>query len=760
MKRGITRRGVVVIAVLSLVNLLPVFGQPTNSEKPNVLFIMTDQQRFDALRIVQDEMSQYEGKLKIRTPNLDRLSQEGVYFRNAYTPCAVCAPARVSLRTGMTLERHGAQSNGLVSEKTYNKTPDLFKDKMLNAETIDQVLVEDRGYVSEYYGKWHMPLDFLKNRAGNANVIRYNHYNYATNSFYLEEVDSWGSFYNDYLDYFDGEGDISKTFPEGTQENTFSKYPYYPVQLDARYGMPTNTPLKTPMFESWETSQPNVMGEDNLTESYTPTGMNGYIALQSLGRLIQEDDPFFLTVSFHNPHAPMVASKKYYDYYYDNRENLMIPPSILDEMENSGYGSDSKLIAADYNDPDKVREWMACYYALVEEVDHWVGNLLDTLDSYPDVRDNTIVLFTSDHGEMLGAHALREKNKFLEESAHIPLLIKAPGKIGENLVVDEVVNLRDVFATLLDYSNVSTNNSDGTSLRRFIEKANYNKDFDEEHIVSEWDFRDPSGTSLLRSLGGEINFLSMKGDYKLMMTKKASSGKIDMMYDIGTDPYELDNLIGEDGNTASDFVIGKTEHLKALLIDWMTRMDGADKLYSDSKWNNFEGAGDIAEIRMRRTWRAMDLWLGDTAVYFGTSADVEGTLTRNEYLYLGRTSDGTATVSSVSVEGADAAKFTVSEFVSGAIAKDSYKRIKIQYLPATMDEEIDAKLRIVHSTGDDILVSLGRRTYGEGENVDGKLPGTPTLIYPGIGMQGMKVSLHLCHLLVNDQYWLLEDQWS
>jgi len=338
--------------------------------------------------------------------------------------------------------------------------------------------------------------------------------------------------------------------------------------------------------------------------------------------------------------------------------------------------------------------------------------------------------------------------------------LSAPGKIGENLVVDEVVNLRDVFATLLDYSNVSTNNSDGTSLRRFIEKANYNKDFDEEHIVSEWDFRDPSGTSLLRSLGGEINFLSMKGDYKLMMTKKASSGKIDMMYDIGTDPYELDNLIGEDGNTASDFVIGKTEHLKALLIDWMTRMDGADKLYSDSKWNNFEGAGDIAEIRMRRTWRAMDLWLGDTAVYFGTSADVEGTLTRNEYLYLGRTSDGTATVSSVSVEGADAAKFTVSEFVSGAIAKDSYKRIKIQYLPATMDEEIDAKLRIVHSTGDDILVSLGRRTYGEGENVDGKLPGTPTLIYPGIGMQGMKVSLHLCHLLVNDQYWLLEDQWS
>lgn len=696
------------IFLISCLNPVEIFAQPTDSEKPNILFIMADQQRFDALRRAQDELSVYQGKLKIRTPNLDRLSREGVYFRNAYTNCAVCAPTRTSLRTGLTLEHHGAQTNSLVEKSTYTKNPNLFQSKIESAETIDQILVEDLGYVSEYYGKWHLPEDYLKNRAGTDYIMSYNTFDFSDSSFSLVADRSWGNFYKDYLNFYNNRGEISKTYPDGSQQNTFSKYAYYPVQLDVRYGMPTNTRLTSPPFESWETSQPNVIGEDDLGEKYTPSGMNGFIGVQALGRLCQQDNPFFLTISFHNPHAPMVASKKYFDYYFENRKELLIPPSILDELENSGYDSDSKMIKKGIQDPDKLREWMACYYALVEEVDHWVGEILDTLEAYPDVRKNTIVVFLSDHGEMLGAHSLREKSKFFEESAHVPLIINAPEKINPGTVVDESVNTIDVFATLLDYVNASSaNNSDGKSLRRFIEKSNYNKEFDEEHIVTEWDYRDPNGSSLTRSLGGEINFLSKKGPYKLMMTKKANSSKIDMLYNIEEDPYEVHNLIGKNGNTASNFVIGKTEHLKALLIDWMLRMDGEGKAYSDPKWNNNEGDGDIEEITNRRTWRTMDLWISDTALMIGDVVDVDGVFTRNEWLYLGRTTNGTTTVSSISIEGSDADLFSISEFTSGSISMNEYKKIKVQFTPPVTDYKItDARLRIVHDAGEDKVLDL------------------------------------------------------
>jgi len=266
----------------------------------------------------------------------------------------------------------------------------------------------------------------------------------------------------------------------------------------------------------------------------------------------------------------------------------------------------------------------------------------------------------------------------------------------------------DLFSTVLDYANASSyNNSHGTSMRRFVENKSYNKAYDESHIVTEWDFRDPNGSSLTRSLGGEVNFHSKKGAYKLMMTKKASSSKIDMLYNIDEDPYEMNNLIGNKGMTASDYTVGKAEHLKALLIDWMLRLDGPDKIYSNPKWNNYEGNGDIEEIRNRRGWRTLDLWVCDTLIHFGNAVDVNGKLTRNEWVYVGRTTPGTTTISSITLEGSDAGLFAVSEFTSGAINTNEYKKIKVQYTPTTLDYIVaDAKLRIQHDAGDDIVIDL------------------------------------------------------
>jgi arylsulfatase A-like enzyme len=111
----------------------------TKSSKPNVLFLMTDQQQHNAMRVA--------GNLFIRTPNMDRLATMGVRFTHAHSPYPVCGPCRSATLTGRT-----AQNTGITS----NKDDDMREKRMGDAKTYDEALVE-AGYVAEYYGKWHSP---------------------------------------------------------------------------------------------------------------------------------------------------------------------------------------------------------------------------------------------------------------------------------------------------------------------------------------------------------------------------------------------------------------------------------------------------------------------------------------------------------------------------------------------------------------------------------------------------------------------------
>ncbi len=115
-------------------------GFGSKGGKPNLLFIMTDQQRFDALS--------YAGNKILDTPNMDRLGREGAWFENTHTQCAVCGPARASMLTGCTVANTKAITN---------KTAFLPEDAgIMPMKTYDEVLAEN-GYECEYYGKWHAP---------------------------------------------------------------------------------------------------------------------------------------------------------------------------------------------------------------------------------------------------------------------------------------------------------------------------------------------------------------------------------------------------------------------------------------------------------------------------------------------------------------------------------------------------------------------------------------------------------------------------
>jgi arylsulfatase A-like enzyme len=167
----------------------------------------------------------------------------------------------------------------------------------------------------------------------------------------------------------------------------------------------------------------------------------------------------------------------------------------------------------------------AAYYGMIEDTDTWVGELMKTLKARGQ-WENTMVVFTSDHGEMLGAHGFGGKQVLLEEAIRIPLIMKLPaGAANRVRRVDVPVSHLDIFSTVLDYLGAPENLS-------------YNERWDEEIVVCEYDERNPNSTTKLTGVFGSApGFSIRKGQFKLILPRKATSTVIDMMYDLRTDPY-------------------------------------------------------------------------------------------------------------------------------------------------------------------------------------------------------------------------------
>lgn len=384
-------------------------------------------------------------------------------------------------------------------------------------------------------------------------------------------------------------------------------------------------------------------------------------------------------------------------------------------MKNSAYGlynnrHHMKEEGENYafNKPDLMAELIAVYYASIAEVDHWVGQLLDNL--YGSGRqDNTLIIFASDHGDMLGAHGMTGKSVMLEEASRVPLIVSFPGRIPAGAVSSAEVSTMDIHATILDYLGApELDRSDGTSLRRHIERTAYNEEYDEHTVVVEWYSRMPlNETTLSSHIGVAPSFMIRKGPYKLIVPRSRNSPLPDMFYDLEADPYEMNNLLGVHAMKANQWVIGKVEHLKILLLEWLQRHDGPDQIFSDPKYDLNQGHGIITEIFHRCTWRKLDYWQSDAALAFGrpsrirvndTSSDggVEWQYVRNEYLYIGRSvfAPGPMILKSITLEGSDAAYFSVDPS-RALIHQNHHVRIKVSFASSTQPGSGPLDARVV-----------------------------------------------------------------
>ena len=629
-------------------------------EKPNLLFIVADQFRFDAIGRAQ-ESSGIAARSRIRTPNLDRISKEGAWFRNAYTNCAVCAPARTSFLTGRALIHTGVANNTLAEDEALKiGDPDAAR-RLTLYRTYDQVLTGDHGYAAEFYGKWHSPQSLgwcYRNdlRAAGNPSLWYGKYNADQTKRYSAGLEPA------YLDTL-GSHSVGPTQIGPAQLlNTFTKRAYVPDPLDSRYQNANAIPF----------SQPDLRGMDLMPEPWSTTAVEGREAIDALDRLGRTGSPFSLSVSFHSPHAPMVPTAKYYRMY--DPADMPVPASISDPMDNSAYkGANGMLTRSEYRDPAKVKRWTADYYGLASEVDEWVGAILGKLKAMGLDR-KTLVVFVSDHGEMLGAHGLREKNIFYEESAHIPLLLWMPGRIAAGTIVDQPVTTLDLHASILDYLGINPIRypTDGKSLRRFIE----GKEAAPAYAVTFWD---PGSTNV-------PVYMIREGNWKLMLPNRKDSRAPDMLFDLKTDPNEMKNLLGVSASTASEFVRGKAEGLKALMAE------------------NLRALGDslVEEVENRRTWPGSRLWVSDTSLGFG---HVGNAAVRRARLSIGSSLGGDVVITGIRLEGPLSGRFRL-DWTQGTLAAGSNRALTIVYTDSGAAAKGEVRLILNHDSGASKVVKL------------------------------------------------------
>jgi len=445
----------------------------SSAVRPNILWITTDQQRFDTIGAL--------GNPHVRTPNLDRLAAEGIAFRRAYCQSPTCTPSRASFLTGM----YPSTVHGCVNGN----------EVWSGAAPVVSKLLADGGYDTALVGKLH-----LAGTAGRAEPRGDDGY----------RIFEWSHSPRD-------------SWPEGHAYAGWLRDRGYDLAELAEDQMAIPIPLRQTM---WAAERAVAFIEE------------------------EAEEPWLISVNLYDPHPRgnlFTPPQELFEHY----DPEALPPPLFREGDLEAQrlltGVDFQTEPRHPDDFD-LRRLKAGYYGLVELVDMAVGQLLEAL-ARTGQRERTLIVFHSDHGEMLGDHGLLKKGcRFYEGLVRLPLIVSWPGPFVQGVISDALVELIDIAPTLLEACGLPLpKRIQGRSLLPILMGA-ADPDHHREQVRCEY----------YRSLNPDVpkrrgqwtgTYATMLRDerYKLVIYHGHEMGEL---FDLWEDPGEFDNLWHDPGHAA------------------------------------------------------------------------------------------------------------------------------------------------------------------------------------------------------------------
>lgn len=464
--------------------------------KPNILLITADQWRGDSVSAI--------GHPVVKTPNLDALAAEGVLFRRHYAGAAPCSPARASIYTGLYQMNHRVCRNGTPLDQRF-----------------DNIALAARraGYDPTLFGYTDVSPDPRTLHPNDPHLASYEGVlaGFTTAQLLIENEKQWLSWLRErgYETAFDRS--VHATSGDGG-DHINNEPPAYGADE-------TQTAFLTNAFLRWTTEQ---------------------------------EKPWFAHISFLRPHPPFCVPEPYNRMYEigngpayaraaNRDQEAAIHPYVAYELDSLSadsfiFGAKGKIADWSKHDFDIVR---AVYYGMISEVDAQFGRICAALKA-SGAWDDTIVVFTSDHGEMMGDHWCLGKSGFHEGSYHIPLVIRDPrDRKSRGRQVDAFTSAADLMPTLCEKMDVTPgNHQDGRSLQPFLDGDADPQDW-RDCAFWEFDFRDIPNGDAERHFGlrsHRCNLAVMRDDqFKYVHF----AGLPALLFDMREDPAELRNLAEE-----------------------------------------------------------------------------------------------------------------------------------------------------------------------------------------------------------------------
>ncbi len=395
------------------------------NKKMNILYITSDQQHFNTIGKFNSE---------IKTPNLDRLCECGTYFDRAYTVNPTCTPTRASLITGTYPSQHGAWTLGTKLPETETTIGKLMQEEGMKTALIGKAHFQPLASTEEYPSLEAYPI--------------------------LQDGEFWRNFDQDFYGF-----QVAKLARNHTTESHVGQH--Y-VQWMEEKGCSN---WKDYFLAPTGNKDPNQKWVWDIPEEYHYDTWIAEETNKQLEQYQENGEQFFLWASFFDPHPDYFLPKNWVDMYDPN--TLTLPtitegehqdsPKVVQMTQeakpdysaynNSGFalhGMGSHIHATE----EQRRKNMAVYYGMVSLMDKYIGKILDKLEEL-DLVENTLIVFTTDHGHYFGQHGLTVKGPFMYEDAiKVPMIASLPGKIPAGVVNSAMQSLVDIPVTCLDYCDV------------------------------------------------------------------------------------------------------------------------------------------------------------------------------------------------------------------------------------------------------------------------------------------------------------------